>query len=121
MITDPGQSTFVKDSTVSEEAFDRENSRLAKAGLRQAKGIFLEGAQRDEGGNGKKHPKAVEETEEQYPAVVPVEPGRRPRREEDLEFIADSPEYLTQTIDATGWREKLEQTFQEAMARVKGA
>jgi len=57
----------------------------------------------------------------QQPAVIPTEhePTPRPKREGDLEFIPDSPEYLTQTIDASGWREQLEQTFQEAIARVR--
>ena len=53
------------------------------------------------------------------PAVIPTEP-RRPRREKELEYFADSPEYLTQTIDNTGYRSKLDTTFQEAIARVKG-
>jgi len=52
------------------------------------------------------------------PAVIPTKP--RPRRETDLEYLADTPEYLTQTIDATGYRDKLDSTFQEAIARAKG-
>ncbi|GAJ08054.1 unnamed protein product, partial [marine sediment metagenome] len=51
-------------------------------------------------------------------AVTPVKP--RSRRETDLEYLADSPEYLTQTIDATGYRDKLHTTFQEAITRAKG-
>ena len=53
------------------------------------------------------------------PAVIPTEPTPRPRREGDLEFIPDSPEYLAQTIDASGWREQLDQTFLEAIARAR--
>jgi len=54
------------------------------------------------------------------PAVIPTEPQPRPHRETDLEYIADSPEYLAQTIDNTGYRSKLDNAFQEAIARVKG-
>ena len=50
--------------------------------------------------------------------VIPVE--KRPRREGDLEYLADSPEYLTKTIDATGYRSKLDTAFHEAIARAKG-
>ena len=52
------------------------------------------------------------------PAVIPVEP--RPRREEDLEYLADSPEFVAQTIADIGYRDKLDTAFQEAIARVKG-
>jgi hypothetical protein len=52
------------------------------------------------------------------PAVIPAE--KRPRREGDLEYLADSPEFLTQTIEAIGYRDKLDSTFQEAIARAKG-
>ena len=55
---------------------------------------------------------------EQSPAIIPTKP--RPRRETDLEYLADSPEHLAQTIDATGYRSKLDTTFQEAIARAKG-
>ena len=57
-------------------------------------------------------------TTEQPPALIPVEP--RKRKERDLEYLADSPEFLTQTIDDTGYRGKLDATFQEAIARAKG-
>jgi len=50
--------------------------------------------------------------------VIPVE---RPKRTtSELEYFADSPEFLTQTIDATGYREKIDKAFQEAIARAKG-
>jgi hypothetical protein len=52
------------------------------------------------------------------PAVIPAE--KRPRRGDDLEYLADSPEFLTQTIEAIGYRDKLDSTFQEAIARAKG-
>jgi len=50
--------------------------------------------------------------------VIPV--GKQPRRETDLEYLADSPEFLAQTIEAIGYRNKLDTTFQEAIARAKG-
>jgi len=57
-------------------------------------------------------------TTEQPPAVIPVEP--RKRKERGLEYLADSPEFLTQTIDATGYRGQLDTAFQEAIRRAKG-
>jgi len=57
---------------------------------------------------------------EQMPAVIPAEAGPRRRQESDLEYLADSPEFLTQTVDATGYRGMLNTTFQEAIARAKG-
>ena len=51
--------------------------------------------------------------------VIPIEP-RRPQKREELEFLPDSPEILTQTIDATGYRGKIDNAFQQAIKRVKG-
>ena len=51
--------------------------------------------------------------------VIPIEP-RRPREREEIEFLPDSPEVLTQTITATGYRDKLASVFREAIARAKG-
>jgi len=55
------------------------------------------------------------------PAVVPSRP-RHPgtQKENELEFLPDSPEMLAQTIEAIGYREKLDAAFQEAIARAKG-
>ncbi len=47
-------------------------------------------------------------------AVIPVETVKSPERE----YIADSPEYLAETVDLTGWRERIDQAFQEAVERV---
>jgi hypothetical protein len=49
----------------------------------------------------------------------PIEKYAGKIKEGDLEFIPDSPEYLTQTIDASGWRQQLEQTFQERILKVR--
>ena len=40
---------------------------------------------------------------------------------EDLRFLPDSPEVLAQTANATGYRDKIEQVFRQAIARVRGA
>jgi len=57
---------------------------------------------------------------EKSPAVIPTEP-RRPRPgKEELEFLPDSPEVLAQTIDAIGYRERIDTAFQEAIRRAKG-
>jgi len=53
------------------------------------------------------------------PAVIPTSPTPRPKKEGEREFIADSPEYLAQTIERTGWRQRIDQAFQEAVKRVK--
>jgi len=37
-----------------------------------------------------------------------------------LRFLPDSPEVLTQTVNATGYRDKLASVFREAIARAKG-
>ncbi len=50
--------------------------------------------------------------------VIPIEP-RRPREREELEFLPDSPEILTQTVDATGYRGKIDNAFQQAIKRAK--
>jgi len=53
------------------------------------------------------------------PRVIPTEP-RRPHEREELEFLPDSPEVLTQTINATGYRSKIDNAFQQAIKRAKG-
>ena len=53
--------------------------------------------------------------EEMQPSATPL--GRRPPRDTDLEYLADSPEFIAQTMDATGLREKLRNVFQEAIDR----
>jgi uncharacterized membrane protein (UPF0127 family) len=55
---------------------------------------------------------------EREPKVIPVE--MRQRKKTDLEYLADSPEFLTQTIDAIGYRQRLDNAFQDAIARAKG-
>ena len=38
-----------------------------------------------------------------------------------LRFLPDSPEFLTQTVNNTGLRARLESVFHAAIARAKGA
>lgn len=54
---------------------------------------------------------ALETAPKKFLAVTPLEPA--------LAYLPDSPEYLTQTIGASGWREQLDQAFQEAIVRVR--
>lgn len=49
-----------------------------------------------------------------------TEPPPRPRHDGDLEWLADSPEFLSQTIDASGWRDRLDEEFKKAIARSRG-
>jgi len=40
--------------------------------------------------------------------------------QDELRFLPDSPEFITQSVNSTGYRAKLESVFREAMARAKG-
>jgi hypothetical protein len=57
---------------------------------------------------------------QKQPAVIPNQPPKEPGAVSKLQFVADSPEYLAQTIDMTGWRQRIDQVFQEAVQRVGG-
>ncbi len=52
------------------------------------------------------------------PRVVPIKEAER-KPPGGLEYLADSPEFLAQTIEAIGYRDKLDSAFQEAIARAK--
>jgi len=43
-----------------------------------------------------------------------------PNQEVELRFLPDSPEFLTQSINATGYRARLESVVREAIKRAKG-
>ncbi len=58
-------------------------------------------------------------TPDKLVAVIPTEP-RRPRREDELEFLPDSPEFLAYTIEDIGYREKIDNAFLGAIARARG-
>jgi len=66
-------------------------------------------------------------TEERYrylkdesPAVVPKKPHQL-KRNDDLELLSDSSEFVAYTIDDIGFREKIDLAFQQAISRAKGA
>jgi len=66
-------------------------------------------------------PEALERIGSEEAAVIPTEPRRpRPRREDELEFLPDSPEFLAYTIDDIGYRQKIDTAFQQAIRRAKG-
>ena len=41
-----------------------------------------------------------------------------PNQEVKLRFLPDSPEFITQSVNGTGYRAQLERTVREAIARV---
>ncbi|MDY6918046.1 MAG: DUF192 domain-containing protein, partial [Chloroflexota bacterium] len=45
--------------------------------------------------------------------------GPTEERHTNLEYLADSPEFLAQTIDDTGYRDRLADAFQQAIARAR--
>ena len=59
-------------------------------------------------------PSAREEPEERPELIRP-----RPEPPWELEYLPDSPEFLAQTVDATGYRPRLDTAFREAIARVR--
>ena len=48
--------------------------------------------------------------------TVPAVPS--PNQEVKLRFLPDSPEFITQSVNGTGYRSQLERTVREAIARV---
>jgi hypothetical protein len=58
-----------------------------------------------------------------YPHVSRKTAPRVPGQYQDitLRFLPDSPELLTQTMNNTGLRARLDSVFQEAINRAKGA
>jgi len=53
------------------------------------------------------------------PAVIPTEPRPRRSMPDEMEFLADSPEFLAYTIEDIGYREKIDNAFQNAIARAR--
>ena len=64
------------------------------------------------------------QTRESSKCVKPtrvISTEKRPHRAPgELEYFADSPEFLTQTLDATGYRDRIDTAFEEAIRRAKG-
>jgi len=52
------------------------------------------------------------------PSVIPTKPAR-PSLKEEREFVSDSPEFLAFTIDDIGYRDKLDNAFEAAIAKVQ--
>jgi len=93
IITDPGKSTFNKGETISLWSFYRENQRLKQRGEAQASGSY---------------------------EIKGKKPGEANGHKNLLEFLGDSPEFLAYTVDMTGCRQKLDNTFQSAIVRARG-
>ena len=59
-----------------------------------------------------------------YPHVPKSrKPGLRvpsPNQEIELRFLPDSPEFIAQSVNSTGYRGKLESVVREAIKRAKG-
>ncbi len=51
------------------------------------------------------------------PAVLPVK--YLPQKKSDLKYLADSPEFLAQTIEDIGYRKRIDSAFQEAIIRAR--
>jgi len=58
---------------------------------------------------------AVEENHLSHTRSVKVQS----RKSSELKYLADSPEYLTQTIEDTGYRNRIDLAFQEAIIRAR--
>lgn len=56
-----------------------------------------------------------------YPHVPKSRTTRTEPSRDELRFLPDSPEFLAQTVNSTGYRAKLDSVFQQAIARAKGA
>jgi len=66
----------------------------------------------------------TEEERQQYlkdraPAVIPKH-QRKVKRNDELDLLSDSPEFLAYTIDDIGFREKIDSAFKEAISRARG-
>ncbi len=121
-VSDPGETELAKGTIVALEEFEKANRRAEQVGVKKASGYPT--------------PKSVVSSEqvggqwrpgEEIPRVDRLEPAterpasaRRPKQEDDLEFIPDSPEYLAETISTSGWRDKIDEAFQAAIQRVRG-
>ncbi len=98
----PGQTSLTIGSVVTEDEAKRENKRARE---------------RDE------QPATVQVWEEGKlrllrPKLIPI--GKAKQTTSDLEYLADSPEFLTQTIEDIGYRDKLDNAFKAAIARARG-
>lgn len=61
----------------------------------------------------------VDYLKKKSPAVIPTKPSP-PSPREEIEFISDTPELIPFTIDDIGYRDKLDNAFEMAIAKVQG-
>lgn len=66
-----------------------------------------------------KEDKSWERVKSTSASVIPTKPST-PNPKEELEFVSDSPELIPFTIEEIGYRDKLDNAFETAIARVKG-
>jgi hypothetical protein len=97
----PGQTALTIDSIVSREELERENRKARERGEHPATAEVWEGGK----------PVMIR------PKVIPT--AKTKAQPDKLEYLADSPEFLTQTIADIGYREKIDNAFQGAIARAK--
>jgi len=98
----PGQTTLTIGSIVKMKELEKENKKARERGETPATARVWRGGK----------PQMVQ------PKLIPTKPPSSESSTE-LEFLADSPEFLTYTIDDIGYREKIDNVFKEAIARAK--
>ena len=96
----PGQTALTIGSIVSREELERENRKARERGEHPATAEVWQGGK----------PVMIR------PKVIPTEKTRA--QPDKLEYLADSPEFLTQTIEDIGYRDKLDNAFQKTHHRV---
>ncbi len=141
-----GDTELVPGSVISQEAFDKANARVTKLGLTPARAYSTPQDSRVRDGL-EKSIKEEKKAESDYRARAEIA-GKEDKeiaklynhiadeerrhaeefttrlnklRSEGLNFMPDSPEFLTETISTAGWRDKLDQAFQSQIARVRGS
>ena len=98
----PGKTCLTIGSVVAREELERENKKARERGEQPATAEVWEGGK----------PVMIR------PELIPIEKSKA--QSDKLEYLADSPEFLTQTIEDIGYRDKLDSAFQQAIVRVKG-
>ncbi len=103
-ITSGGGTVLSNSQMVSRREFDEENKKAIDRGEMPATGEVKRS------GKWERLPQTEKE---------PLISGNGKKSE--LDFFPDSPEYLAQTVDNTGWRQQLDQTFREAITRARSS
>ena len=92
---------------VSRREYEEENRKALERGEMPATGEIWRG------GKWQRLPQTIEYISQEIPILSAC---GNPLA---FDLCPDSPEYLAHTIDMTGWRQKLDQTFQEAVVRAR--